>query len=415
MGNSCNHRWSFHGGTRRSVTPAGLHGLGLDEGDEGGLEEVTGRVRRRRFTDLGGSSFPLRPLAVSARVRLGDIRSAYSFDPPVVLGTGFGGPVVLATHKWTGTQFAVKPLRKKGVSPQQRARQRNEATVYLSIDHPNISRLVEVWEDAINAYMVMEVCTGGELYDRLLQKHRYTEGDVQTLTLQMLRAIHYLHANNIVHRDLKLENWLFASADDDAPLKLIDFGLSKFWDADHDEHMTSVCGSLFYMSPDTLQRCYSNKCDMWSLGVIVYMLLAGDPPFHATTNEGLRGAILKGNFRFDARPWTEVSAAAKDFVHALLTVDPAVRLSAKQALQHDSRLCPQHELPSGRAARHGLLAPLRGDPRAARDLPQARLAGERTHPARRPRRLRREQQLRPRTRAGDSSVLRDAPLRLSEL
>eukprot|EP00918_Siedleckia_nematoides_P054200 GHVU01118343.1.p1 GENE.GHVU01118343.1~~GHVU01118343.1.p1 ORF type:complete len:320 (-),score=71.17 GHVU01118343.1:22-927(-) len=89
------------------------------------------------------------------------------------------------------------------------------------------------------------------------------------------------------------------------------------------------------MSPDTLQRCYSNKCDMWSLGVIVYMLLAGDPPFHATTNDGLRGAILKGNFHFDAGPWTEVSAAAKDFVHALLTVDPAVRLSAKQALQHE--------------------------------------------------------------------------------
>mmetsp|Transcript_35012 Transcript_35012/g.100712 ORF Transcript_35012/g.100712 Transcript_35012/m.100712 type:complete len:484 (+) Transcript_35012:407-1858(+) len=226
-----------------------------------------------------------------------------------------------------------RPFNKKGAKRERIELLRNEAEIYLQLDHPNIARLIEIYEDEQHVFMVMEYCSGKELYHRLCEKQMYKEQDAAEVTKQMLDAIYYLHSHSIVHRDLKLENWLYESEADDAYLKLIDFGFSKIWNPRHNRKMHATCGSLAYVSPDTLSGSYTNACDMWSLGVIVYMLLVGYPPFYGSENEIL-DKIAAGKYSLTGPRWPKVSRNAKDFVRRLLEVDPNKRMTAKEALDH---------------------------------------------------------------------------------
>eukprot|EP01066_Platyproteum_vivax_P010453 Platyproteum_vivax@DN4675_c0_g1_i1.p1 len=250
-----------------------------------------------------------------------------------VLGSGFSGPVRLVKHRRTGVECAVKVFNKKGGKPEKIEMLRNEALIYLTLDHPNIARLLEVYEDDDQVWMVMEKCEGGELYDRLQEKTRYSENDTIEVTKQMLEALAYLHTHNVVHRDLKLENWLYATKEASSSLKLIDFGFSKVWNPT--TRMQASCGSLYYVSPDTLSQNYTNACDMWSLGVIVYMLLVGYPPFYGDTEDIVMDQIMAANFSVEGPRWHTVSASAKNFVCSLLEINPQKRLTARQALKHE--------------------------------------------------------------------------------
>jgi calcium-dependent protein kinase len=196
------------------------------------------------------------------------------------------------------------------------------------MDHPNVARLVDVYESENRLSFVMECMEGGELFDRLLDKIVFGEADAATATLQMLLAINYMHSCGLVHRDLKLENFLFEHGDSNA-LKLIDFGFSKAWNC-QGSNMDDQIGTPAYAAPEVLDGSYTSQCDLWSLGVIVFMLLSGYMPFREEETH----MIKQGRYEWRPDRWSDVSDVAVDFVKKLLTVDPNQRLTAAQALEH---------------------------------------------------------------------------------
>ncbi|XP_050203364.1 CDPK-related kinase 6 [Mercurialis annua] len=199
--------------------------------------------------------------------------------------------------------------------------------------HKHMIKFHDAFEDANNVYIVMELCEGGELLDRILSRGgRYTEEDAKTIILQILSVVAFCHLQGVVHRDLKPENFLFTTRDEDAPLKIIDFGLSDY--IRPDQRLNDIVGSAYYVAPEVLHRSYSVEADMWSIGVIAYILLCGSRPFWARTESGIFRSVLRADPNLDDSPWPAVSREAKDFVKRLLNKDHRKRMSAAQALTH---------------------------------------------------------------------------------
>ncbi|XP_077248451.1 CDPK-related kinase 3-like isoform X2 [Tasmannia lanceolata] len=199
--------------------------------------------------------------------------------------------------------------------------------------HKNLIKFYDACEDANNVYIIMELCEGGELLDRILSRGgRYTEEDAKAIIVQTLSVVAFCHLQGVVHRDLKPENFLFTTRDEDAPMKLIDFGLSDF--IRPDERLNDIVGSAYYVAPEVLHRSYSMEADIWSVGVITYILLCGSRPFWARTESGIFRAVLRADPNFDDSPWPAVSPEAKDFVKRLLNKDYRKRMTAAQALSH---------------------------------------------------------------------------------
>ncbi|XP_027105902.1 CDPK-related kinase 5-like [Coffea arabica] len=199
--------------------------------------------------------------------------------------------------------------------------------------HANLVQFYDAFEDLDNVYIAMELCQGGELLDRILARGgKYTEDDAKTVMVQILDVVAFCHLQGVVHRDLKPENFLYASKDDNSPLKVIDFGLSDF--VRPDEKLNDIVGSAYYVAPEVLHRSYTTEADVWSTGVIAYILLCGSRPFWARTESGIFRAVLKADPSFDEAPWPSLSSEAKDFVKRLLNKDPRKRMTAAQALSH---------------------------------------------------------------------------------
>ncbi|XP_074320558.1 CDPK-related kinase 1-like isoform X2 [Silene latifolia] len=197
----------------------------------------------------------------------------------------------------------------------------------------NLVQFYEAYEDDENVYVVMELCQGGELLDRILSRGgKYPEDDAKAVMVQILSVVAYCHLQGVVHRDLKPENFLFTSKDDHSPLKAIDFGLSDY--VKPDERLNDIVGSAYYVAPEVLHRSYGTEADMWSIGVIAYILLCGSRPFWARTESGIFRAVLKADPTFDEAPWPSLSPEAQDFVKRLLNKDYRKRLTAAQALSH---------------------------------------------------------------------------------
>jgi len=257
----------------------------------------------------------------------------YIIQSETVLGTGYNGPVVLGVNRHTMHESAIKRFDKKGVEKKKLDFLRAEVNIYLQVDHPHIARLLHVYEEEHCLSLVMERCIGNEMYYRLKTKKAFSEREAQTACYQMCLAVAYLHRHHIVHCDIKLENWLYESEEDNAKLKLIDFGFSKIWD-EREGSMHQSCGSLAYVAPEVLKQDYTNKCDMWSLGVIVFMLLGGYPPFHGKDTNALIANINSCSYCFRRDKWEHTTEWARDFVTKLLVIQPQARLSAVDALQH---------------------------------------------------------------------------------
>ncbi|KNA10693.1 hypothetical protein SOVF_141970 [Spinacia oleracea] len=199
--------------------------------------------------------------------------------------------------------------------------------------HKNLVQFYESYEDDDNVYVVMELCQGGELLDRILSRGgKFSEEDAKAVMVQILSVTAYCHLQGVVHRDLKPENFLFTSKDENAPLKAIDFGLSDY--VKPDERLNDIVGSAYYVAPEVLHRAYGTEADMWSIGVIAYILLCGSRPFWARTESGIFRAVLKADPSFDEAPWPSLSPEAIDFVKRLLNKDYRKRLTAAQALSH---------------------------------------------------------------------------------
>lgn len=199
--------------------------------------------------------------------------------------------------------------------------------------HNNLVQFYDAYEDDETVYIVMELCRGGELLDRILSRGgKYSEEDAKAVMVQILGAVSFCHLQGVVHRDLKPENFLFTSKDENSTLKAIDFGLSDF--VKPDERLNDIVGSAYYVAPEVLHRSYGTEADMWSIGVIAYILLCGSRPFWARTESGIFRAVLKAEPSFEEAPWPSLSSEATDFVKRLLNKDYRKRMTASQALCH---------------------------------------------------------------------------------
>lgn len=199
--------------------------------------------------------------------------------------------------------------------------------------HKNLVQFYDAYEDDDNVYIVMELCKGGELLDKILSRGgKYSEEDAKIIMVQILSVVAYCHLQGVVHRDLKPENFLFSTKEENSPLKAIDFGLSDY--VKPDERLNDIVGSAYYVAPEVLHRSYGTEADMWSIGVIAYILLCGSRPFWARTESGIFRAVLKADPSFDEAPWPSLSPEAIDFVKRLLNKDYRKRLTAAQALSH---------------------------------------------------------------------------------
>ncbi|XP_070599035.1 calcium/calmodulin-dependent protein kinase type IV isoform X1 [Erythrolamprus reginae] len=258
-----------------------------------------------------------------------DILADY-YDLESELGRGATSVVYSCRQKGTQKPFAVKILKKT----VDKKIVRTEIGVLLRLSHPNIIKLKEIFETPTEISLVLELVTGGELFDRIVEKGYYSERDAADAVKQILEAVAYLHANGIVHRDLKPENLLYATPAPDAPLKIADFGLSKIV-ADH-VTMKTVCGTPGYCAPEILRGCaYGSEVDMWSIGIITYILLCGFEPFYDERGDQyMFKRILNCEYDFVSPWWDDVSLNAKDLVRKLIVLDPKKRLTTFQALQH---------------------------------------------------------------------------------
>ncbi|XP_048403839.1 calcium/calmodulin-dependent protein kinase type 1 isoform X2 [Stegostoma tigrinum] len=259
-----------------------------------------------------------------------EIKVAYEFKE--VLGTGAFSEVVLAEEKQTQKLVAIKCIPKKALEGKENSIE-NEIAVLRKIKHPNIVSLEDIYESPTHLYLVMQLVSGGELFDRIVDKGFYTEKDASMLIQQILDAVTYLHELGIVHRDLKPENLLYYSVDEDSKIMISDFGLSKIEGTG--SVMSTACGTPGYVAPEVLaQKPYSKAVDCWSIGVISYILLCGYPPFYDENDAKLFEQILKAEYEFDSPYWDDISDSAKDFIQHLMEKDPNKRYTCDQALQH---------------------------------------------------------------------------------
>ncbi|KAJ6930084.1 CDPK-related kinase 5-like [Populus alba x Populus x berolinensis] len=234
-----------------------------------------------------------------------------------------------------GQQVAVKVIPKTKMTTAISIEDvRREVKILRALTgHDNLVHFYDAYEDHDNVYIVMELCEGGELLDKILARGgKYAEDDAKAVMIQILNVVAFFHLQGVVHRDLKPENFLFTSKDENSQLKAIDFGLSDF--VKPDERLNDIVGSAYYVAPEVLHRCYGTEADVWSIGVIAYILLCGSRPFWARTESGIFRTVLKADPSFDETPWPSLSPEAKDFVKQLLNKDPRKRLTAAQALSH---------------------------------------------------------------------------------
>ncbi|KAH7512471.1 calcium-dependent protein kinase 32 [Ziziphus jujuba] len=250
------------------------------------------------------------------------------------LGRGEFGITYLCTDKGTGDKFACKSISKKKLRTAvdiDDVRREVEIMKHMP-KHPNIVSLKDTYEDENAVHLVMELCEGGELFDRIVARGHYTERAAAAVTKTIVEVVQVCHKNGVMHRDLKPENFLFGNKKETAPLKAIDFGLSVFFKPG--ERFTEIVGSPYYMAPEVLKRNYGPEVDVWSAGVILYILLCGVPPFWAETEQGVAQAIIRSVVDFKRDPWPKVSDNAKDLVKKMLDPDPKRRLTAQEVLDH---------------------------------------------------------------------------------
>ncbi|XP_020559193.1 calcium/calmodulin-dependent protein kinase type 1 isoform X2 [Oryzias latipes] len=286
--------------------------------------------QRSIVSDRNNKNMPLGEDSHSWKKRTTDVKEQYDFKE--ILGTGAFSEVVLAEEKRTHKLVAIKCIPKKALEGKENSIE-NEIAVLHKIKHPNIVSLEDIFESKSHLYLIMQLVSGGELFDRIIEKGFYTEKDASKLIQQILDAVKYLHDMGIVHRDLKPENLLYYSMDEDSKIMISDFGLSKIEGSG--SVMSTACGTPGYVAPEVLaQKPYSKAVDCWSIGVISYILLCGYPPFYDENDAKLFEQILKAEYEFDSPYWDDISDSAKDFIVHLMEKDSNTRYTCDQALLH---------------------------------------------------------------------------------
>ncbi|KAL7107894.1 hypothetical protein ACP275_06G082300 [Erythranthe tilingii] len=250
------------------------------------------------------------------------------------LGQGQFGTTFLCVEKSTNLQYACKSIAKRKLLTDEDVEdvRREIQIMHHLAGHPNVISIKGAYEDAVAVHVVMELCAGGELFDRIIQKGHYTERKAAELTRTIVGVVEACHSLSVMHRDLKPENFLFVDQKEESLLKTIDFGLSMFFKPG--ERFNDVVGSPYYVAPEVLRKRYGPEADVWSAGVIVYILLSGVPPFWAESEQGIFEQVLHGDLDFSSDPWPSVSDSAKDLVRKMLVRDPKRRITAHEVLCH---------------------------------------------------------------------------------
>ena len=250
------------------------------------------------------------------------------------LGNGSYGTVYLVKHKQLHRYFAMKVIRKSHKNKSEEDSLMNEINILRKMDHPNILKMTDFYNQKKEYDIITEYCQEGELFNEIKTYAPFNETITGYYMKQILKAVCYCHGMNIVHRDLKPENILIVKRMKNGchPIKIIDFGTAKIFSKEKKE--TLLIGSAYYIAPEVLDRNYTEKCDLWSCGVIMYILLTGRPPFGGNTDMEIMQKIKSCKYDLTKYPWGIVSKEAKDLIKDLLQLNPGQRLSAEKALKH---------------------------------------------------------------------------------
>ncbi|KAG6735409.1 hypothetical protein POTOM_061985 [Populus tomentosa] len=277
------------------------------------------------------------PIRVLTGVPKENIEERYLVDRE--LGRGEFGVTYLCIERDSRELLACKSISKRKLRTAVDIEDvRREVAIMKHLPkNSSIVSLKEACEDDNAVHLVMELCEGGELFDRIVARGHYTERAAAAVTRTIVEVVQLCHKHGVIHRDLKPENFLFANKKENSPLKAIDFGLSIFFkpgEYEEGERFSEIVGSPYYMAPEVLKRNYGPEIDIWSAGVILYILLCGVPPFWAESEQGVAQAILRGIIDFKRDPWPNISESAKSLVRQMLEPDPKLRLTARQVIEH---------------------------------------------------------------------------------
>ncbi|XP_030533295.1 calcium-dependent protein kinase 26-like [Rhodamnia argentea] len=270
--------------------------------------------------------------AILGAEQISNLKDRYALGEQ--LGLGQFGVIRACSHKLTGELLACKSIAKDRLVTSDDVR-----SVKLEIEimtrlsgHPNVVDLKEVYEEDNYVHLVMELCAGGELFHLLEEHGRFSEAEARVLFRHLMQVVLYCHEKGVVHRDLKPENILLATKASSSPIKLADFGLATYIKPGQSLHGT--VGSPFYIAPEVLSGGYNQSADIWSAGVILYILLSGMPPFWGKTKSRIFDAVRIADLRFPSSPWDCISASAKVLIKGMLCVDPSQRFTAREVLEH---------------------------------------------------------------------------------
>ncbi|KAL0337077.1 UNVERIFIED_CONTAM: Calcium-dependent protein kinase [Sesamum calycinum] len=293
--------------------------------------------------------------------KTGNLKEIYTLGKK--LGQGQFGTTFLCVEKATHKEFACKTIAKRKLTTEEDVEdvRREIQIMHHLAGHPNVISIVGAYEDAVAVHVIMELCAGGELFDRIIQRGHYTERKAAELARLIVGVVEACHSLGVMHRDLKPENFLFVNDEEESHLRPLTLG-SRFSSDQlaiayrpaseikrpsayftillnlsfrpQGETFTDVVGSPYYVAPEVLRKHYGQECDVWSAGVIIYILLSGVPPFWDETEQGIFEQVLKGELDFVSEPWPSISESAKDLVRRMLVRDPKKRLTAHQVLCH---------------------------------------------------------------------------------
>lgn len=269
---------------------------------------------------------------ISRFMKLTNIHDDYLFTK--VLGHGQYGAVREGRKKEANSEsvektYAIKSILKNRMNIIML---RRELEIMSVLDHPNIVRLYETYEDEQYVHIVMEYCGGGDVAERIIDEGKFSEAEAASIMEKLLGAVNYLHLHSISHRDLKAENFLYESKAPGSSIKIADFGMSaKFG---QNLRMQSLAGTPYYLAPEVLKGSYTKSCDIWSLGVFLYFILSGSYPFKGFSLDEVFEKLSVGQLKFDNSDWNKVSKEAKDLIAHMLVVDPRKRITIKKALMH---------------------------------------------------------------------------------
>ena len=267
-------------------------------------------------------------------VKLNNENPLKNYEKIEILGEGAFGTVDKVLHKQTKAIRAMKKINKKNATTTE-AEIINEIEMLKKLDHLNLVKIYEFYNTDNDYYIITDFCKYGELFDKIKQHGPFSEKQAAYIIYQLLSAIHFCHSSNIIHRDLKPENILIDTIKEDNlyDIKVIDFGTAKMFDRNVTEKRR--IGSSYYMAPEVLLKSYSEKCDMWSVGVILYILLTKYPPFNGKNDDEIYKSIKIGKYDIIGPPFEKISKQAKSLISKLLEMNVKERLSAEQALKHD--------------------------------------------------------------------------------